>query len=177
MAQKYKHTDRVANSKVWWRTTDTLWVMSDQNNLPTKCGFLVWLSFTLQTSQDMLSLSGHTGHMGGCWCGLRNLSKPKKLSGSCRIHLVHRKVRGLTSHQVDLCGSTHVATWLHVTFTERDHLLRSRAHRAMATRRIPQIGQLPQHTTVHRLRPIFFELHPSENSGTIEWNKRPLLFI
>lgn len=29
----------------------------------------------------------------------------------------------------------------------------------------------------HRFRPIFFELRPSENSGTVEWNKRPLLFI
>ena len=45
----------VANSKVWWRTTDTLWVISDQNNLPTKCGFLVELSLTLQTSQDTLA--------------------------------------------------------------------------------------------------------------------------
>lgn len=52
---------QVPNSKAWWRRADTLWGISDQNTLPTKCGFLVELSFTLQTSQDILALcSGHS---------------------------------------------------------------------------------------------------------------------
>lgn len=64
-----------------------------------------------------------------------------------------------------------------VTVTVREHLLKTRAHQAMVATGIPQIGKLPRQTPAHRFRPIFFEPRPSENSGTVEWNKRPLLFI
>lgn len=70
----------VANSKVWWRTSDPLWIISGQNNLPTKCGFLVEWSHPLKTSQDMLSFcsaKSSYGRVGRCCYGLKNLSKPK----------------------------------------------------------------------------------------------------
>lgn len=96
MTQKYEQRGRVANSKVWWRTNDTLWVISDQNNLPTKCGFLVELG----PPRICLLYAVQSGHLGRCWCGLRNLSKFQTAAGS-----IWFKTRGLLSS----CGPP----WIH----------------------------------------------------------------
>ena len=85
---------RLQIPKVWWRTTDTLWVISDQNNLPTNWWNRV---FTLQTSQVMLapcSAKWLYGNTGGCWCGLRNLSNSKNCQKTAES--IWRKPRGLT---------------------------------------------------------------------------------
>lgn len=168
MTQKYEQRGRVANSKVWWRTTDTLWVISDQNNLPTKCGFLV----ELRPPRICLLYAVQSGHLGRCWCGLRNLSKCQTTAGSiwfkprghlssCRPPWIHPGGY-LTACDIYCAGSLTV----HKGSPSHGHL-----------KKIPQIGQLPQHPRAHRFGPIFFELHSSENSGIVRWNKRTLLFI
>lgn len=72
-----------------------------------------WWTWVLHRRPPRICLlfAVRSGHMGGCWCVLCNLSKAKNCQ---KIHLVQtkRKTRRLTSPQMDLRGSTQVATVL-----------------------------------------------------------------